>query len=539
MSLPEDPRNRLRSTSMPIEALTEALPASGDPLDAQLLELFFDRVPMGVAVFGTDKRLLRCNKTWTGFYQHYLGVPPEYTAPGVHIHDLIPGNEESVDELFAHAFAGRVVRQAAHRITIPGSDTYWDVVFAPLFADGEVVGVLDVVTDATDRVHALHRLQLRVDAFSRMAAGMSLDQPVAATLAEVADAVRATTPAVACSIVHWEEADPSSVTAHADPVLGDGFGDALAEVWPALEPSWSSSPPGGARVHRGARTAALERAELAPLHPFLTDASWEDVAVVALVASGAVLGQVVVHLEAGQRLDDDVDFLAAVADQAVVALRNATLYGAAEESAALVERHRLARELHDSVSQALFSMTLHARAAQRHLRAAGQLDHPAAGEVDRLHELTRAALAEMRALIFELRPEALEAEGLAQALARQAAAVSARTGLPVSVRAPSVRLALPVDAEENLYRLVLEAVNNAVKHAEATSVTVTISASEDVGLEICVADDGTGFDPDVRSVGHLGMATMRDRAAAAGAHLEIDSAPGAGTRIRVSVPPRP
>ena len=524
---------------MPVEALTEAVPASGDPLDVQLLELFFDRVPMGVAVFGADKRLLRCNKTWTGFYEHYLGVPPEYTSPGAHIHDLIPGNEETVDELFAHAFAGRVVRQAAHRITIPGSDTYWDVVFAPLFADGEVVGVLDVVTDATDRVHALHRLQLRVDTFSRMAAGMSLDQPVAVTLAEVADAVRRTTPAVACSIVHWEEADPSRVTAHADPVLGDGFAETLAEVWPVLESSWSSPPSGEARVHRGARTAALERAELAPLHPFLTDASWEDVAMVPLAASGVVLGQVAVHLEAGQRLDEDEDFLVAVADQAFVALRNATLYRAAEQSAALVERHRLARELHDSVSQALFSMTLHARAAQRHLEAAGQVDHPAAAEVDRLHELTRAALAEMRALIFELRPEALEAEGLAQALARQAAAVSARTGLPVSVLAPSARLALPVDVEENLYRLALEALNNAVKHAEATSVTVTITVTDDDGLEICVADDGAGFDPGVQAVGHLGMTTMRDRAGAAGAHLDVDSAPGAGTRVRVSMPSRP
>src|SRR4051794_3542783 len=170
----QDPRSSpLRSTSMPTQPLAETVPVSDDRLDAQLLDLFFDRVPMGVAVFGTDKRLQRCNKTWTAFYQHYLGVAAEYTAPGAHIHDLIPGNEAEVDALFDYAFAGQMVRQAAHRIAIPGLETFWDVVFAPLYADGHVVGVVDIVTDATDRVHSLQRLQARIESFSRIAAGMS------------------------------------------------------------------------------------------------------------------------------------------------------------------------------------------------------------------------------------------------------------------------------------------------------------------------------------------------------------------------------
>lgn len=536
MSTEQERQHLLRSTSMPIDALAEVLPASEDPLDTQLLELFFDRVPMGVAVFGTDKRLVRCNKTWTGFYQHYFGVEPEYTAPGRHIHDLIPGNEETVDELFEHAFAGRMVRQAAHRITIPGSDTYWDVVFAPLFAGGEVVGVLDVVTDATDRVHALQRLQLRVDAFTRMATGMSLEQPVAATLAEVAEVVRLTTPAVGCSVVHWVEGDPGRVSAYADQALGDEYAAALERIWPELDRILPPVPADPSRVRRAYRSAVLERPELSALHPLLLDASWEDVAEFPLVASGQTLGRLTVHLLAGQRLEEDEDFLASVADQAVVAVRNAALYRAVEDNAVLVERHRLARDLHDSVSQALFSMTLHARTAQRLLAAADLDEHPAAAEVDRLHELTRAALAEMRALIFELRPEALETEGLAQALARQAAAISARTGLAVTVEAPAERLALPADTEEHLYRLTLEAVNNAVKHADSTGVAVTIRDTGTGAVEVLVEDDGVGFDPTRHVAGHLGMSTMRDRARAAGARLDVDSAPGAGTRVRVTLP---
>jgi PAS domain-containing protein len=172
----------LRSTSMPLHPVAEPMPVSDAGLDAQLLGLFFDRVPMGIAVFGTDLRLQRCNKTWTGFYEHYFGVGPEYTAPGRHIFELIPGNEESVLPLFENALAGRILRQAAHRIAIPGIETYWDVVFAPLFRDGEVVGVVDIVTDATDRVLSLQRLEDRITAFTAIAAGMTVDQPMEVTL---------------------------------------------------------------------------------------------------------------------------------------------------------------------------------------------------------------------------------------------------------------------------------------------------------------------------------------------------------------------
>ncbi|MFN8173349.1 MAG: histidine kinase, partial [Candidatus Nanopelagicales bacterium] len=116
------------------------------------------------------------------------------------------------------------------------------------------------------------------------------------------------------------------------------------------------------------------------------------------------------------------------------------------------------------MSQALFSMTMHARAAERRLADLGPEADPAREEVALLNELTRGALAEMRALIFELRPQSLSEEGLVAALRKQGAAVSAREHVGVDVRGPDTRLPLPPAAEEHLYRIALEALHNAVKH---------------------------------------------------------------------------
>ena len=167
---------------MPTEPVIEPLPVSWEPVERQMVDLFFDRVPFGLAVFDLEGRLQRCNRTWTGFYELYFGAGPDYTAPGTHINDLIPGNEAAIEQLFDAVRAGHVVRQAAHKIEIPGVTTYWDVVFAPLFENGELVGVLDVVTDATDRVQSTERLEARIRAFTHVAAAMTVDQPLHATL---------------------------------------------------------------------------------------------------------------------------------------------------------------------------------------------------------------------------------------------------------------------------------------------------------------------------------------------------------------------
>jgi signal transduction histidine kinase len=235
----------------------------------------------------------------------------------------------------------------------------------------------------------------------------------------------------------------------------------------------------------------------------------------------------------------------AIATQAAAAIENARLYGEARKLAALEERQRLSRELHDSVSQALFGIGLGARTARSLL----ERNNPkkAASSVDYVISLAEAGMAEMRALLFELRPESLATEGLVVALTKQAAVLRLRHELVVDsvlCEEPDVSL----DTKEALYRIAQEALHNIVKHAQARTVAVHLACEAD-SIALSVRDDGVGFDPSALFPGHLGQHSMRERAAQLGGSITVTSTPGAGTCIRVlmpreqrqtsSAPPRP
>lgn len=155
--------------------------------------------------------------------------------------------------------------------------------------------------------------------------------------------------------------------------------------------------------------------------------------------------------------------------------------------------------------------------------------------IARLVELTQGAMAEMRSLIFELRPEALAEEGLVAALAKQGAALTARDQVAITVEGPEQRLKLSPGTEEHLYRIVSEALHNVAKHARADRATVRVVA-EGGRLAVTVSDDGVGFDPDAEHPGHIGLSTMAQRAEATGAEFTVTSAPGAGTIVTISLP---
>jgi PAS domain S-box-containing protein len=223
----------------------------------------------------------------------------------------------------------------------------------------------------------------------------------------------------------------------------------------------------------------------------------------------------------------------AIANQAAIAIENARLYRQAKRLAVMEERQRLARELHDSVSQALYSIALGTHTALALL----EREDPAraAKPLEYVLSLADAALAEMRALIFELRPDALEKEGLVAALSRQAEAILARYHLAVETafcEEPSA----PLDVKEALYRIAVESMNNAVKHARATRISLRLHAQDGI-ITLEVHDDGVGFDPQGEYPGHLGLRSMQERAAQIGAALEIESAPGRGTQVQVRVYP--
>jgi len=221
----------------------------------------------------------------------------------------------------------------------------------------------------------------------------------------------------------------------------------------------------------------------------------------------------------------------AIANQAAIAIENAQLYEQAQELAALEERQRLARELHDSVSQALYGMALGLHTARIQLdRDPQELPE----SLDYLLSLAEAALDEMRALIFELRPESLESEGLVTALSKQGAALQARHGITVLTQLCE-EPDLPLKVKQELYRIAQEAMHNTVKHARARKVDLRLSqAAKAVILE--VRDDGVGFDPLGSFPGHLGLHSMQERVSSLGGMLQIESAPGQGTSILAQVP---
>jgi PAS domain S-box-containing protein len=277
----------------------------------------------------------------------------------------------------------------------------------------------------------------------------------------------------------------------------------------------------------------------------LTDEVWGDFRSwmgIPLVLKGRTIGLLSLYIDVPSFYSEEQAHLAlAFASHAAMAMENAKLYRQAQEAAALEERARLARELHDSVTQALFSMTMHAEAAKVLLEREGDRGDARSGEqllrnLHQLSDLTEAALAEMRALIFELRPGALQEEGLAAALRKHTAALSAREGLPIEVQAPERRVPLEPATEEHLYRFAQEALHNVLKHAGASRAVVRLEADEGGRLVLEIDDDGIGFDPARVPAGHLGLRTMADRVEQIGGITQIQSAPGEGTTVRVTAP---
>jgi signal transduction histidine kinase len=205
-----------------------------------------------------------------------------------------------------------------------------------------------------------------------------------------------------------------------------------------------------------------------------------------------------------------------------------------EGEKALEERHRIARDLHDSVSQALFSTVLHTRTAERELRREGADPRgPVARSLSAIAELTAVAQREMRVLLFELK-KTVGDEGLVAGLARHATTVGSPEGLTVAVRGPA-SLPLSPAAQAQLFAIGREAIANVVKHSAAHRAWVDVDSIEG-GVALEIRDDGRGFDARLDRPGHYGLESMRTRAEEAGALLTIASAPGRGTVVRVELP---
>jgi len=251
----------------------------------------------------------------------------------------------------------------------------------------------------------------------------------------------------------------------------------------------------------------------------------------------AILGSFYLTEKAGGGVFDaeDQELIELLAAHASIAITNARLYEQSRELSILSERNRLALELHDVVSQKLFSVMLTAEAA------AAQMDRDrvaARAQIERLRELAGEALDELRSLILGLRPAELERDGLQGALRKEVDVLARTHGANIALDVDPEFTIEPGERELALLRIAREALNNAVRHAHAEQVTVRVGDTNGA-LVVEVTDDGIGFDPEraeLRSK-HLGLTSMEERARELSGRLHIRSAPGKGTTVRIELKP--
>ncbi len=299
------------------------------------------------------------------------------------------------------------------------------------------------------------------------------------------------------------------------------------------------------QLHLGATTAGLAAQKGRPVFRKVVDYPrgklreliWQEgiqlVVSIPLMAKGEPLGAI----DLGSRTlrlisPDELSLLAAIGNQIGVAVENAQLYEQAQELAVVQERNRLARDLHDSVMQSLYGMTMYSEAAARQLESGQPIT--TAAHLREIRRTAQESLREMRLLIFELRPSILKREGLIVALQSRLEAVEERVGMETILHVdPGIQL--DPETEQELYRVAQEALNNALKHAQARQIVVRLNQSQGA-ITLEIVDDGVGFDQNSAwEQGGFGLRGMRERVARLGGVFTIQSAPGQGTSIKVEV----
>lgn len=424
--------------------------------------------------------------------------------------------------------AGLLTREEVS-MTVGTRTNFYDMTLEPLFdTDGSVVGLTCAATDITVRKQLYEQMRRRLsesESIQRIAQGLlegiGLDEVLKIVCAEAMQLTGATGSAV----LRLEE---------------DGW---LRVTQSAGSPAYSTKrlPVEGSFAGRALQTGEhvwLNRQDSYPdgTHP-LQDYPWINglvsLLVVPLKVDTDVIGILNILNKPGELSPEDIRIINLFASQAAIIIEHVRLQNQAEQLAVMEERQRLARELHDSVTQALYSVTLYADAAR--LAFSAQKWEALERNLQEVRNMAREAMYDMRLLVFELRPYMLETEGLASALRARLAAVEGRSGLKTEVVVEGERR-LPIQIEEELYRIAQEGLNNVVKHAEATQVQIQLNYTETtIWLEMM--DDGKGFEPDaVSHSGAFGLRGIRERVQKLGGTLKIESAPLRGTRLSVRIP---
>ena len=494
-----------------------------------MLDGIFLRMPMGVAHFDCDGRLTRCNPTW----QEYVGdvgmLLPESDIVGLSLFQQLPGNEETLQHFFQSALAGNAIDRDAVRFTVDDETFYWDIASIPApTAEGEP-GVLLVVADVTQRVQSRRWLERQVQDRTRRLSALYEVMAVASEAPNLSIMLHRLLPRVLAAVrsnggaIMLIRGSTRTMELAADSGLPEGFPVRLDDIEPqqlfSLWDEWLGLDEGDLDTTTW------------PLAPKLRASKGACYLTVPISANEACLGLLIVT-RVRRRIfnQDDIALLNSVADQIGIAIENIRLRLAQERLAILEERNRLARELHDSVTQSLYSLTLFAEAGRRHAKA-GNSDQ-AMAFLERLGETGQQALKEMRLLVHKLRPAVLVQEGLHGALQHRLNAVERRAGVTATLTIEP-GLNLQPALEDAIYYIAQEALNNALKHAHASSVWVTVHKDKSGLVILEVQDNGSGFDPVLANAGGgFGLVSMRERAERFQGSIEIESNALNGATIR-------
>jgi signal transduction histidine kinase/predicted hydrocarbon binding protein len=483
---------------------------------ANMLEMLFDRMPMGVAVIDRDFKLVRCNPTWAAFIEQYSPSKAVQVLPGADIFDLQPGSEEVLSPFFEKVFAGETVRRDAVRIESGGIESFWDIVLTPTYEGDQVVGLLNVSIDATERVQVRQTLEQRVDERTRELQ-MLLDVARAANSSLDLDETLKVTLDL---LVNLTEASRAGVM-----LRFETSGKLEARM---IRPEQTIPPEEVAQIMEACEAVA---ASGEPLYVTPNDKRGflEPEALLPLRIRDRILGVLVIIGSGSEPFGLERQALfRSIADQLGVAVENARLYGQAEQAAIASERDRLARDLHDAVTQTLFSASLIADVLPKLWER-----NPDAGKekLEELKMLTRGALSEMRTLLLELRPAVLIEMDLEDLIRHLANAFTGRTRIPVKLTLEGQADISP-EVKDVFYRVAQEALNNIIKHAGASQVFINLRRQENQ-VEMLILDNGRGFDPQSISPENLGLGIMHERAASIGARLIIKSQVGEGVSIEL------
>ena len=493
------------------------------------LELFFEQLPMGTALFDQRLILRRCNPTWVNYVE---GITQIVVEPGTYIYDFLPGIKSGIQSNIDSALDGVMTTADSLRLNSSNLVFYWDAAFIPWVEEDDIAGFLLVVTDVTERVLSRQILNRKVvdrtqklsalyDVMTIAAEPMELNDKLDQSLQRVLAAVHAQAGAI-----QLLDSNGETLFLAAHQGLAQSFVNKLRVVsadtgisgWitkqqqPLIMPDIKADKRSPENIHQSGFRAYVG---------------------VPMTSRGKIIGILsVFRLVKRPYSQEDISLLDSVADQIGTAVENARLHQANEQLLIIEERNRLARELHDAVTQSLYSLTLYAETSMRFVQS-HQFDL-AAEYSEHVAETAQQALREMRLLLHNLRPAVLEQLGLVKAIRQRLDAVEKRVGVTVDYKIEG-EINLPPLVEEALYHIVQEALNNALKHAAATKISLNLRQHKAI-VTLTVSDNGKGFKLiESSDNGGLGITSMRERVESLGGDLKIDTNIGEGSRIQVEL----